>query len=199
MASRSNRHADVGRAARVLTAAVITGTAGLAAGATEPLSRAERQAAQALSVDLGLSADQAAAWAAQRLNHDRQLQALALRAQALGTAAGDAVARHRLCSEAVEHEASLRRQLRASLEPAQLQRLAQLEQALALMPVVEAAQRTGWLPAQVRTAPPGLPPGAVEVGVRWQRVAVAALPGCDDTTVRREVDDGRTPRKPTLP
>lgn len=66
---------------------------------------------------------------------------------------------------------------RALLKPAQLAKLATLEQALALMPVVEAAQSVNLLPSVLPGPPAGMPEGTVEVEFGYVRSTVTP-PGC---------------------
>lgn len=67
---------------------------------------------------------------------------------------------------------------RASLQPGQLVKLAALEQAYALMPIVESAQRVNLLSSVLAGPPAGMPDGGVEVQFSYVRSAAIALPGC---------------------
>jgi hypothetical protein len=94
------------------------------------------------------------------------------------------------CRASREAVAAHHARLLASLSPTQSRRLADLDRALQLLPVVESAQAAGFLGASVAAAPPGLPAGAASAEFRWRREPAPALPGCPatSTTIHREVD-----------
>ena len=82
-----------------------------------------------------------------------------------------------ICSQSrTRHQQSMNAS-RALLKPAQLAKLATLEQALALMPVVEAAQSVNLLPPALSGPPAGMPEGTVEVEYGYVRSTVTP-PGC---------------------
>lgn len=82
-----------------------------------------------------------------------------------------------ICSQSrTRHQQSMNAS-RALLKPAQLAKLATLEQALALMPVVEAAQSVNLLPPVLPGPPAGMPEGTVEVEFGYVRSTVTP-PGC---------------------
>ncbi len=83
-----------------------------------------------------------------------------------------------LCERSRQLEREARDSARALLTPAQLSRLAQLEQAFLLMPVVESAQNALLLSATLRAPPLGLPQGQADQMIRYQRSAPMPLPGC---------------------
>jgi hypothetical protein len=83
---------------------------------------------------------------------------------------------------------------RAVLTPAQLAKLAVLEQAFALMPIVQSAQTVNLLSAVLTGPPAGLPDGTLEVEFGYVRGPVAPLPGCraPSQVVRPGVDVNRS-------
>ncbi|PTT89807.1 hypothetical protein DBR42_07180 [Pelomonas sp. HMWF004] len=121
--------------------------------------------------------------------HGRRLQALReteARAEPAGRTSALSAA---LCQQATAARAEWLAGSRAVLTPPQLARLAQLEAAFLLMPVIESAQAAGLLDDRVALPPRGLPEGRVAQEASWLRVPAAALPGCPaaPTTVAPEV------------
>ena len=77
---------------------------------------------------------------------------------------------------------------RGVLTSAQLAKLAVLEQALALMPIVQSAQSANLLSGVVTGPPAGMPGGTLDVEFGYVRSPVGRLPGCRGSSqvVRRE-------------
>jgi hypothetical protein len=101
----------------------------------------------------------------------------------------------RICNHSrTRHQQSMNAS-RALLKPAQLAKLVTLEQALALMPVVEAAQSVNLLPRILPGPPAGMPEGTVEVEFGYVR-STSTLPGCrEPRQVLRRGIDRSTPGK----
>ena len=83
-----------------------------------------------------------------------------------------------ICSQSRTRHRQSMNASRALLKPAQLAKLATLEQTLALMPVVEAAQSVNLLPHVLPGPPAGMPEGTVEVEFGYVRSTAFTLPGC---------------------
>ncbi len=95
-----------------------------------------------------------------------------------------------LCVQTHERQAELMRQARLLLNGDQLTKLAALEQAFALMPIIQSAQAAHLLAPTLSVAPAGMPDGTVFAEVAFQRAAPALLPGCrpQASRVLREVE-----------
>lgn len=156
------------------------------AATTPPSARSERIAWQVAIEFLSLTPAQIGQLASAKRTRDRALLGLAPQAQRL-TLARDAKALASICEQARMIDGQHRSALRTVLAPAQLDRLQLLEQAMSLLPAVEAAQAAGLLADSVNVPPLGLPQGQVESAYRWQRVPALPLPGCSASTVRPEV------------
>lgn len=156
-----------------------------------------RPSLRELSAFLQLSEQQAQAIGRLRLALAADLQQLARQAPAPAGGPPDTEP-SATCQRALARVAQHRQQALAGLSETQRQQLAQLEQALALMPLVEAAQSAGLVADRLWLPPVGMPAGSVEVEQAWQRVSAPALPGCQDTRVHRELGlpDGLGARKP---
>lgn len=173
----------------------------LAAHATEPSPREQRKAQRDLDNFLQLSTAQQHALQAQRVTFMQEWQALDGQARALlaRTPGGvEPVGLSVLCERAQALQARLRDQGRGVLDAAQADRLAQLEAAFSLMPLIEAAQAAGLMASHLDLPPAGLPGGSATVAFGWGRVPVNTLPGCSTTRVLREVDldESRKTRSP---
>lgn len=83
-----------------------------------------------------------------------------------------------ICQQSRERDAKAMQQARAVLTAPQLTKLATLEQAFVLMPVIQSAQRAHLLSSTLVDAPTGMPEGTVEVEFAYQRSEPVALPGC---------------------
>jgi hypothetical protein len=127
-----------------------------------------------------------------RANHDRQMNELAGQARVMQTRKDEA-GLQQLCLRSKALANAFRDKLRPMFTPAQLQQLAQLEGAFALMPIVQSAQSAGLIADRLTTAPEGLPQEQVVVEASWHRVVPVALPGCpvQATEVRSGVVDTR--------
>ena len=127
-----------------------------------------------------------------RSNHDRQMNELADQARTLQTRKDEA-GLLQLCLRSKALANDLRDKLRPMFTPPQLQQLAQLEQAFALMPIVQSAQSAGLVADRLSTAPEGLPQEQVAVEASWRRVVPVPLPGCtmQASEVRSGVVDNR--------
>jgi len=83
-----------------------------------------------------------------------------------------------ICRHARERRAQVLHEARAVLNPGQVAKLAQLEQAFALMPIIESAQALNLMPNSLSGPPPGMPEGTVETQFTFTRGKPDALPGC---------------------
>ncbi len=108
--------------------------------------------------------------------------------------------RERLCTESRERQQQAERDARALLDTSQRGRLAELERALQLLPVIESAQAAHLLPPQLMLPPAAMPDGQVEVAVRFVRADPLPLPGCPALTQNTrpgvEPVDPASPRRP---
>lgn len=106
----------------------------------------------------------------------------------------------RLCAESRERQQLAERDARALLDAPQRTRLAELERALQLLPVIESAQAAHLLPPQLMLPPAAMPEGQVEVAVRFVRAEPMPLPGCparsQNTRPGVEPVDPASPRRP---
>lgn len=120
-----------------------------------------------------------------RSDHDKRMAALAQEALRLEKQ-GDERGLARLCQQSRQLSTEHQAQMRRLLGDTQLQRLAQLEQAFQLMPVVLSAQAAGLLDDRLTVAPEGFRQFQVSHEVSFRSVAAKALPGCpaDSTEVR---------------
>lgn len=160
------------------------------------LSAWPAQAWREAATYLGLTAEQVSGL---RLLQDAHQRTLAdLRAEEASLGQGDTSARAALCTRSRQRQADWRAQVQGLLQPAQRQRLHELEQAFVRMPAVESAQSAGLLPDRLDAAPAGFPQGQVSAEVTWQRVPAPALPGCPATaaTVRPGIEPARDPIAP---
>lgn len=158
----------------------------------QPSQRQQAQNLQALAGYLELDDAQRQSLLEQRASHQREWQPLISRAQALaGNAAqqgGTTSALAQLCQQSQELRARQRAQARQLLNPRQLDKVALLEEAFALMPMVEAAQAAGLVANHLDVPPAGFSGGMVTVATGWLRTPAVALPGCSATRVLREVE-----------
>ena len=167
----------------------------LAADDARLTPRPQLQALNTLVNYLELDAAQRQSLLAQRAAHTREWQPLTARAQMLASAAAtparqpdNSAALAQLCQQAQELQNSQRAQLRQLLNARQRDKMLLLDEAFALMPMVEAAQAAGLMGDHLDLPPPGFPSGTVTVATSWRRMPAAALPGCSATRVLREVE-----------
>lgn len=165
----------------------------LPAPAAELSPRSDRAAWRDAASFLDLSTTQMAAMRAAHAEYTRELQELSGQAQALGArkAAVPSVtdaANPALCQRSQALNAAYRTKVRAPLSDAQLKRLAQLEQAMELLPYIESAQAAGLIADRIKLPVVGLPLGTVEADYIWRRQAATPLPGCPASVVHREVE-----------
>lgn len=182
------RRAALCRSVRLgLGAAVVAASlgAGPAAG-SEPPQPSPRLLWREADAFLALTAGQRQALQALHEAQERRLQAL----RDAHARQSPAVPTPTLCQQARQVRADWLAGSRAVLTPPQLARLAQLEAAFSLMPVIESAQAAGLLDDRVALPPRGLPEGRVANVVSWVRMPAPALPGCPpgSTTVVPEVE-----------
>ncbi|MEQ1515272.1 MAG: hypothetical protein ABL931_02145 [Usitatibacteraceae bacterium] len=154
---------------------------------------------------LDLSAEQVkmltqsqAAWRTYRAEAASRATRLEAEVNALGRLANPAQAKldkqraelDDLCRESTARQQRTTTDVRNLLTPTQLGKLATLEQALTLMPIVESAQSINLLFGDLSAAPAGMPGGSVEDRFSYVRSAVPPLPGCRPArqVVHREVD-----------
>ena len=83
-----------------------------------------------------------------------------------------------ICLQSNERRKIAMVETRALLKPAQITQLATLEQAIALMPIVESAESVNLLSGTLRGPPAGMPDGTIEVEFGYSRTAGIPLPGC---------------------
>ena len=101
-----------------------------------------------------------------------------------------------ICEQAVTRRRKSMAESRALLKPAQMTKLAALEQALTLMPIIQSAQSVNLLSGILTGPPAGMPDGTLEVEFSYVRSTVVLLPGCraSPQVVRPGVDlGGRSP------
>jgi hypothetical protein len=134
------------------------------------------------------------------VNADWSVQLQALQSQAQSRR--DTAAREALCRVSRQRQAEHQQRTRALLSAEQLARLAALEQAFLLMPVIESAQSASLMPDRLELVPAGLPDGGVVVESNYRRAAAAPLPGCPAVTqnMRPTLDltldpQGKPPRR----
>ena len=98
-----------------------------------------------------------------------------------------------ICTQSQMRRQKMMVEVRALLKPAQITKLAALEQAFNLMPIVQSAQSVNLLSAALTAPPPGLPQGSVEVEFSYVRSSIVPLPGCvaSRQVVHPEVDLNR--------
>ena len=84
-----------------------------------------------------------------------------------------------ICQQSTERFAKLQLDTRAVLKPAQLGKLGVLEDAFALLPILESAQSANLLPSAMTAPPAGMPGGNIDIKFSYARVPVVALPGCE--------------------
>ena len=188
MTTRAARRFAPARAARLgLGIALVAGSlAAASAWAADPPQRRTTLLWREAATFLELTATQRQALDALQVAYSGRLQALReLQAQARAKSPDTG-----LCQQATAARAEWLAGSRAVLAPAQLARLAQLEAAFALMPVIESAQAAGLLDDRVALPPRGLPDGQASQSVSWLRVPAGTLPGCPAaaTTVVPEVE-----------
>ena len=172
------------------------------ASATEPPNRAERLLGRDAAAYLELDTQQQQRAQALQLEHQGQMKRLAEQARKRGGEPASAAAMAALCQQSQSAVARWQEQLRGLLAPPQLAKLAQLEQAFALMPIIESAQAAGWMSGTLAAPPRGMPGGQVESLFTWRRAALVPLPGCPAavTAVHREVQrDGAEGSLSTVP
>lgn len=83
-----------------------------------------------------------------------------------------------VCQDAVLLQQRAAAASRRLLSAAQQARLATLEEAYSLMPVIESAQRLNLMKRQLTGPPAPLPQGSVEMDYAYVRVTPRPLPGC---------------------
>jgi hypothetical protein len=168
------------------------------ASAADSPSRAERLAWRDATDYLQLSAAQLDGMAATRSEYlPIRMHWVAEAAKLAGAAAGPSgvgEALARVCSQAQAADAEFRTKLRSRLNEKQLELLGRLEQAFALMAVIESAQSAGLMTDRLGIPPAGMPTGSVAVETSWRRFGAAPLPGCDSTVVHREVSSDDKPK-----
>lgn len=175
----------------------------LSSAAQTPAPRAAQHGWREAAAFLMLSNEQWAQLRVARAEHDQQMAQLASQARQLHERKDEHGLRQ-LCQRSRLLASSFRDKLRPTFTPQQLERLAQLEQAFTLMPIVQSAQSAGLIADRLLTSPEGLPQQQVELEVSWQRVTPPALPGCpaQEMVVRPGTVDERghapvEPQKPT--
>lgn len=142
---------------------------------------------------LSLSAAQLAQLQTLGREHERRLAELEGQLASPGKKA-DATAAAQVCEQARAADGRHRSAARAVLEPPQQERLAMLEEALALTQVAVSAQGLGLVAPAGDGAPAGLSGSAVKARITWQPVRLAPLPGCPATQVVPELDMERGAR-----
>jgi hypothetical protein len=159
------------------------------ASATEPPNRAERLFGRDAAAYLGLDVQQQQRARALWAEHLAQMRQLAEQARKLDAARGPAAAKAALCQQSQAAVARSQEQSRGLLAAPQLAKLAQLEQAYALMPIIESAQAAGWMSDTLAVPPRGMPDGQVETPTTWRRAVPVSLPGCPPaaSAVHREL------------
>lgn len=160
-----------------------------------PPSRGVAHAWREAADYLQLSGEQRSQLGRVRGEHEQQMAGLVRRDRDL-RGKRDQQGLQQLCAESRQAHEGLQGRLRALLSAPQLERLAVLEQAFSLMPIVESAQAAGLVSDRLSTAPAGLPQQQVSVDVSFVRAAPAALPGCPavQQEVRPGMVDGRVDR-----
>lgn len=93
------------------------------------------------------------------------------------------------CQQSTKRQAESMQAARAVLLPAQLEKLAALEAAFLLMPVIESAQVANLMSNTLTLPPLGMPGGSVELGYAYARVPAVALPGCETSVQRQRIFD----------
>ena len=83
-----------------------------------------------------------------------------------------------ICTQSQTRRQKTMVEVRALLKPAQITKLAALEQAFNLMPIVQSAQSVNLLSAALTGPPAGLPQGSVDVEFSYVRSIAVPLPGC---------------------
>lgn len=83
-----------------------------------------------------------------------------------------------ICTQSQTRRQKTMVEARALLKPAQISKLAALEQAFNLMPIVQSAQSINLLSGELTGPPAGLPQGSVDVEFGYVRSIAVPLPGC---------------------
>ena len=83
-----------------------------------------------------------------------------------------------ICGQSQARHLQVTTELRALLASAQLAKLAAIEEAFTLMPVIESAQSLEFMSSVLAGPPAGMPDGKLEVEFTYVRATVAPLPGC---------------------
>ena len=83
-----------------------------------------------------------------------------------------------ICTQSQTRRQKTMVEARALLKPAQITKLAALEQAFNLMPIVQSAQSINLLSGELTGPPAGLPQGSVDVEFSYVRSIAVPLPGC---------------------
>ena len=83
-----------------------------------------------------------------------------------------------ICTQSQTRRQKTMVEVRALLKPSQITKLAALEQAFNLMPIVQSAQSVNLLSAALTGPPAGLPQGSVDVEFSYVRSIAVPLPGC---------------------
>ncbi len=105
-----------------------------------------------------------------------------------------------VCEKSKARQQQLLQESRAILTPPQLSKLAALEEAYALMPIVQSAQAAGLMPGAMTGPPSGMPGGKLEVEFTYVRASQPPLPGCRPAT--QSIRSGPAPAqqgKPAVP
>lgn len=180
----------------------LLGLAAAQCGAATPVTpnRSDRHAWQAAAQYLQLSPAQWQQMLAARSIHDRAMAALAQQAGKL-VSPRDAAAKAQLCQRSKLQMGVLRDELHKLMSAQQLALLDQLEQAFALMPLVESAQAAGLIADRLDAPPVGLPQQQVVTASTWQRATPRALPGCPahETHIRPGMIDSHTAQPGPVP
>ena len=83
-----------------------------------------------------------------------------------------------ICAQSQARRQKTMVEVRALLTPAQVVKLAALEEALTMMPIVQSAESVNLLSGALRGPPMGMPDGTIEVEFNYIRSPVMPLPGC---------------------
>ena len=86
-----------------------------------------------------------------------------------------------ICAQSQARRQKTMVEVRALLNPAQVIKLAALEEALTMMPIVQSAESVNFLSGALRGPPMGMPDGTIEVEFNYIRSPVIPLPGCRAT------------------
>lgn len=142
-----------------------------------PAARGSQHSGREVADYLQLSAEQRIQLSRAHSENVQQLNGLAQRAEPLRVQ-HDTRGLQRLCEASQRLQQAFHSHVRSMLTVSQMERLAALDQAFSLMPIVQSAQAAGLMSDRLSTSPAGFPQGQVSEEVSFVRARPAALPGC---------------------